>query len=183
MDLCGSCGTPLSDDLVVQAASGAAAGARLCRSCASVSTGLDFRDPRFLRGAMAGLAAAVVGALVWALVVSKTGYQIGWVSWGMGWLVGLAVVGGSGGFRGRPSQIAAVAFTFFSLVLGEWFTVRALIVAEGFDAPLFLGLGDTASIVQESLGADPLTLAFWALGLWAAWRTTAQRAGVASDAA
>lgn len=42
-------------------------------------------------GAVAGLVAAAVGAAVWAGVTIGTGYQIGWMAVGIGFLVGLAV--------------------------------------------------------------------------------------------
>ncbi|MFN9880838.1 MAG: hypothetical protein ACK557_20410 [Planctomycetota bacterium] len=38
-----------------------------------------------------GLVAALVGAAIWAAVTVATGYQIGWMAVGVGFLVGLAV--------------------------------------------------------------------------------------------
>ena len=42
-------------------------------------------------GLIAGLAAAAVGAAVWAVVTVVTGYQIGWMAVAVGFLVGWAV--------------------------------------------------------------------------------------------
>jgi len=42
-------------------------------------------------GAAGGLAAAAVGAIVWAVITVATGYQIGWMAIGVGFLVGYAV--------------------------------------------------------------------------------------------
>jgi len=42
-------------------------------------------------GTVAGVAAAVIGAAVWAAVTVFTHYQIGWMAVGVGFLVGLAV--------------------------------------------------------------------------------------------
>jgi hypothetical protein len=44
-----------------------------------------------LLGGFAGLGAAVLGAILWALVTVTTHYQIGWMAVGLGWLVGVTV--------------------------------------------------------------------------------------------
>ena len=50
------------------------------------------RSEQSLMGAVgAGLAASLVGALLWAGLTVATGYQIGWMAVGIGFLVGLAV--------------------------------------------------------------------------------------------
>ena len=38
-----------------------------------------------------GLAAAVVGGVVWGLIVKWTDYEVGFAAWGIGFLVGIAV--------------------------------------------------------------------------------------------
>ncbi len=42
-------------------------------------------------GVVGGLVAAAVGAVIWAVVTVMTGYQIGWMAVGIGFLVGYAV--------------------------------------------------------------------------------------------
>jgi hypothetical protein len=42
-------------------------------------------------GVLAGLAAALIGAGIWAAITVTSGYQIGWMAVGVGFLVGLAV--------------------------------------------------------------------------------------------
>ena len=42
-------------------------------------------------GAVGGVAAAAVGAIIWAIITVVTGYQIGWMAVGVGFLVGYAV--------------------------------------------------------------------------------------------
>jgi len=52
----------------------------------------EVRDNQNLgMGVMAGLAAAAVGALIWAGVTYATEYQIAWMAVGIGFLVGLAI--------------------------------------------------------------------------------------------
>ncbi len=48
-------------------------------------------EQNFFGGLLAGLIAAAVGAGVWAAVTVATGYQIGWMAVGVGFLVGLAI--------------------------------------------------------------------------------------------
>src|SRR5215472_894450 len=42
-------------------------------------------------GALAGLAAALIGAAIWAGITFATNYQIGWMAVGVGFLVGYAI--------------------------------------------------------------------------------------------
>lgn len=42
------------------------------------------------RGFLAGLGAAILGACLWAVITVLTGYQIGWMAVGVGFLVGFA---------------------------------------------------------------------------------------------
>ncbi|GBF31769.1 hypothetical protein MnTg04_01735 [bacterium MnTg04] len=48
-------------------------------------------EQNILAGALAGLAAALLGAGVWAVVTAMTEYQIGWMAVGIGVLVGFSV--------------------------------------------------------------------------------------------
>src|SRR5688572_27807031 len=47
--------------------------------------------PNLLLGVIAGGLAMIIGALVWAAVSYFTNYQIGWLSIGVGFLVGIAI--------------------------------------------------------------------------------------------
>ena len=50
-----------------------------------------------LVGALAGLVAAITGAIVWAILTVTTECQIGWMALGVGALVGFALRIGNGG--------------------------------------------------------------------------------------
>jgi hypothetical protein len=47
-----------------------------------------------------GVIAALVGGGIWSVVVNVTGYEIGFVAWGIGLIAGFAVVIFSGGRKG-----------------------------------------------------------------------------------
>lgn len=65
----------------------------------------------------AGLAAGVVGALLYYAILKITGYQIGLIAIVVGLLVGRAVRWGSGERGGRLYQVMAVAITYFAIVV------------------------------------------------------------------
>src|SRR6185503_20496968 len=48
-------------------------------------------SPRRASPVFAGILVGIPAAVVWALIAYLTGYEIGWVAWGVGALVGYAV--------------------------------------------------------------------------------------------
>jgi hypothetical protein len=82
-----------------------------------------FREERSgaeLAAALAGLGAAVVGGIAWGLIVKWTDYEIGFAAWGIGFIVGTAVVFGAQGRRGMPFQVLAVVLALVGIVLGKY---------------------------------------------------------------
>jgi len=70
----------------------------------------------FLRAALFGLGAGVVGALVYYGILAATGYEVGIISIFVGWLVGTAVHKGSRGKGGWAYQTLAIALTYLAIV-------------------------------------------------------------------
>jgi hypothetical protein len=94
-----------------------------------------------LRAAGAGLVAALVGGIVWGLIVKWTQYELGFVAWGIGFVVGTAVVYGARNLRGIPFQLTAVLFALLGIALGKylgfvWVGQDELEVV-GIDLPVF----------------------------------------------
>jgi hypothetical protein len=82
-----------------------------------------FREERsgvLLTAGLAGLAAAVVGGIAWGLIVKWSDYEIGFAAWGIGFIVGTAVVFGAQGRRGLPFQVVAVVLALLGIVLGKY---------------------------------------------------------------
>jgi len=71
----------------------------------------------FARAVTFGAGAAVAGLVLYAVVGIVTGLMIGYVSLAVGWLVGKAMMKGSGGLGGRRYQIVAVFFTYAAVSL------------------------------------------------------------------
>ncbi len=80
-------------------------------ACPSCGTELwdDEDDAGELNGKVIGaaLGTAILGAVVWAGIVIKTEYEIGWLAWGIGALIGFGTVK-AGGSGMRPAVLAAV---------------------------------------------------------------------------
>ena len=69
-------------------------------------------------GALAGLAAALVGAAIWAVITALTQYQIGFMAIGVGFLVGFAVRAAGKGIDPVFGVVGA-AFALLGCVLGN----------------------------------------------------------------
>jgi hypothetical protein len=155
----------------------------ICANCAaSIERELEAEteNPNILVAVLAGLAAAVIGTLVWYGVVVITEYQVGFIAVGVGWLVAMGVVLGSGRKRGRALQAISVAITLAALVVSEYLIVRhfavELLAEEGITGlPLLLPLGLMIDLVVTSIGENLITLVFWAIAFWAAFSTPARR--------
>ena len=80
---------------------------------------------------IAGIVSALVGAVIWAVVTVATGYQIGWMAVGVGFLVGIAVMVAGQGEGGLFGTIGAVC-ALLGCVLGNLFTGIGMVAnAEG----------------------------------------------------
>ena len=65
-----------------------------------------------------GALAAGLGSAGYALI-GFSGFMVSIVAIGVGWLVAKAMMTGSGGFGGKPYQVAAVLLTYFACTLGD----------------------------------------------------------------
>ena len=88
--------------------------AMACLGCAAKARGELSKDTHaaYMRGLLYGIGAAVVGLILYATFAITTGIIIGYVSLAVGWLVGKAILKGSGGVGGRRYQITAVLLTY-----------------------------------------------------------------------
>lgn len=74
-----------------------------------------------LQALIGGGLAAVLGGGLWALIAIGTGYVIGFMAWGMGWLTGFGVLLFSRGKRGFPLQIISVISSVLGIAIGKYF--------------------------------------------------------------
>ena len=89
--------------------------ARACPGCAERMRSEIDRDKHaaYVRALTYGIGAAVVGLIGYALIaILLQGWVISYMSIGVGWLVGTAMMKGSNGVGGRRYQIAAILLTY-----------------------------------------------------------------------
>src|SRR5437899_9262549 len=89
-------------------------GAMLCGSCADRLRREAPQDSHaaFVRALLFGLGGFAAGLVLYAGFVILTGISLGYVALAVGWIVGKAMMLGSGGIGGRRYQIAAVLLTY-----------------------------------------------------------------------
>jgi len=130
---------------------------------------------------LCGLVAGAVGAAVWFAIVVVTNFQIGLLAVIIGALVGTGVLIGSGRKRNMRLQLLSVALTLAAMAAAEYFIVRHFVVeylveegrASAADVPLFFPLELAWDFVLAAIEDDPLTLVFWGIAVWTAFRVPA----------
>jgi hypothetical protein len=131
--------------------------AGILRAAAGGLDDMDFGPPApltvvALTTTAAGLVTAIAGALIWAAIGVATGYQIGWIAFLIGGMVGGATRMASGGDMNALAGVIAGASAFFGIVLGNVFT------AIGFTMYMSASTGDAVGMV-----VSPWTLLFGVL--------------------
>ena len=128
-----------------------------------------------LGGLLGGLLAAVLATAIWYGVVAVTHWQLGIVAIAVGFLVGQGVVLGARGHASIALVVISVVLTLLALAVSEYLIVAYFVGQElGVPIEIVQPPDFVVSVVTESLAADPLTLAFWAIALFQAvaipWR-------------
>ncbi len=83
-------------------------------------------EQNILFGSLAGLAASMFGAGIWAAVTALTEYQIGWMAVGIGVLVGFSIrIAGNG--IDQTFGIAGAALSLIGCVVGNILTITYFI--------------------------------------------------------
>lgn len=94
-------------------------GALTCAGCAQKIKDQMAKDSHaaFVRGVLFGIGGAILGAVLYVAFALITGLIAGIISLAVGYLVGKAIVKGSGGVGGRRYQVAAVLLTYMAVSL------------------------------------------------------------------
>lgn len=145
----------------------------VCAPCL-VQVRAAFKDNFGLALAL-GLAAAAAGAVAWFAITALTGYMLGIVAVGVGWLVGHAVRRGAKGMGGPKYQALAVALTYAAIVSFEAPFTPGFELLGQMDAAQ---LGSFATRVLSSPFTDVsvMGLVILAFALWEAFRLNASAA-------
>jgi hypothetical protein len=122
-------------------------------------------------GFMAGLVAAAVGAGLWALITIVTGFQIGWMAVGVGFVVGWAVRLAGKGTHGAFGIMGAL-LALGACAVGNLITV--LVIAAGqFEIPVLQVFSRlTPDVVVNVMQATfkPIDLLFYAIAIYEGYR-------------
>jgi hypothetical protein len=122
--------------------------------------------PSWREPLLAGLAAALAGALAWALITVVTHYKVGLVAVGLGFLVGGAVrrFGGAGS---QPHAVLSAILALLGCALGNLLSACALIAAERNESilPVVLAVLGSPSFASQVMVAtfSPIDLLFYAI--------------------
>lgn len=140
-DLCSSCGQP------VGAMYFRVNRAMSCTACAqSVKTAIPGDShAAYVRALLFGAGGAVIGLIAYSAFGIITGLVLGYLSLGVGYVVGKAMMAGSKGVGGRRYQIAAVLFTYAAVSMSAIPMAIAYSVKHGRAARI----QKTASIADE----------------------------------
>ena len=124
-------------------------------------------EQNFLLAAAGGLGASVLGAGIWAGVTVVSGFQIGFMAIGIGFLVGVAVRSLGKGITSTFGVLGA-ALSLLGCALGNLLAVTALVAREQGVAFLDAVFGLSPSLIQELMVAffSPMDLLFYAIALY-----------------
>lgn len=122
-------------------------------------------------GILAGAVGSLAGAAVWAAVTVFTGYQIGWMAVGIGFLVGYLVrVAGKG--VDMMFGVAGATLALLGCALGNLMAICGLIAREQ-GVPFFDVMSNLdAGIVQELMITtfSPMDLVFYGIALYEGYK-------------
>ena len=129
-----------------------------------------------LGGVLAGVVAAILATAIWYGVVAVTHFQVGIVAIAVGFIVGTGVVLGARRHTSIVLVAVSVILTLIALAVSEYLIVAHFVSQElGFAVDLVQPPDVFFGVISDSLGADPLTLVFWAIALFQAfiipWRS------------
>ncbi len=138
----------------------------------------EFSGEVLVPALLGGLIAAVVSGAIWGAIAIWTGYEVGYVAWGVGLLCGMGVVMMSQGKRGMPLQVIAVVASVLGIVIGKYMFffdwVKGGVVAEK-GAEFAEGLSMFSMGMIQYFGEDLVAMAsgfdlLWVgLAVYTAW--------------
>lgn len=120
---------------------------------------------------VAGFFAALAGAVIWAGVTGVTGYQVGWMAIGVGFLVGFAVrMAGKG--RTAMFGITGAVLSLAGCLAGNVFAGCYFIAAENSVPMMEVVAALDLALATEILAAmfSPFDLLFYGLAIYEGFR-------------
>ena len=131
-------------------------------------------QPSLFMGVTGGVIAMLVGAILWGAITFYTGYQIGWVAIGIGFLVGIAIK-----FFGKGKSasfgFSAAVLSLIGCVIGN-LLVYSAVIARAEEVPflrvfLLLLRTPTAAVEVFTLAFDFMDILFYTLAAYTGFST------------
>ncbi len=123
------------------------------------------------RGLLAGIGAGLLAAFVWGLLTKVTGYEIGWLAIGVGFLVGISVRKFGKGLT-PTFQIMGAVIAGLSVAVGKVVAISMAWAAE-FDISAWefftsLSISQMIDMLKDTFhGID---LLFYGFAIWEGWQ-------------
>ena len=172
MQICARCKAEVSDDKAIYIRTARNQVLPLCAACSAEMDRLlaaEEANPKLWLGTGLGALAAGLGVAGWLYASRITHQQLGIATLILGWLVGQAVMLGSGRKRGSRVQLLAAVITFLALAVAE------ALQAQFFFPPADTSLASLFNSVASHVAANWTMVLFWIIGLFEAWFITAPR--------
>jgi len=132
--------------------------------------GVRGREENLLFGTLAGILAAIVGALIWMGITVATGMHVGYVALGVGALVGLTVRFVGNG-RGMLFGIIGAVLTLIGCLGGEVLTVVQLASTAQRDFYNTLTTVDMTQLITNIFDRmDPITYLIYGIGIFEGYK-------------
>ncbi|MFH2049111.1 MAG: hypothetical protein ABIJ12_06665 [bacterium] len=124
-------------------------------------------DQNLGMGIIAGLAAAIIGGVLWAVITYYAGIQIGWMAVGVGLLVGFSIRHFGKG-KDVSFSIAGAFFALMGCLLGNVFTVCMYISVESGEGIFEVLSGLDFSTISNYLIASfqPMDALFYGIAIY-----------------
>lgn len=151
----------------------------LCDSCREVAEKAfqeETKNPNIAGALFLGALAAIIAGIAWFAITVLTGYQIGYGAIGVGFLIGYAIIFGSGKKRGATLQMMSVALTLVTLFIAQYFIslyyIRKYLLENKAQFPDYDGqwfFVSPFSLEILSTMISPIGLLIWAVGIYFAY--------------
>lgn len=133
-------------------------------------------EQNLLMGLVFGLAAAVAGAALWALITVAIDFQIGYMAIAIGFLVGYAVrVGGKG--IDKKFAFSGAALALFSCLLGNVLSIIGYVAkTEGlgfFETLTMIDYSVLPGVMSETF--SPIDLLFYGIAVYEGFKFSPRR--------
>lgn len=136
-------------------------------------------EEKIVPAMIGGGLAAIAGGVIWGWIVSATGYEIGYMAWGLGFICGLAVILFSGGEKGHPLPFIAASSSIVGIAIGKYLTFfhlaqEYLTNESGAEVASRLSVfsGEVIQIFLQSIGSwiSGYDILWIGLAVFTAWR-------------